>query len=40
MLRLYDQRVRPNPDTGVVLEGIDASALLWRLRPLTKSDRR
>ena len=31
VLRLYDQRVRPNPDSGVVLEGIDASALLWRL---------
>lgn len=30
-LKLYDQRVRPNPDSGVVLEGIDASALLWRL---------
>jgi tetratricopeptide (TPR) repeat protein len=31
VLRLYDQRVRPNPESGVVLEGIDASALLWRL---------
>lgn len=31
VLRLYDQRVRPDPSTGVVLEGIDASALLWRL---------
>jgi len=31
VLRLYDQHVRPSPDSGVVLEGIDASALLWRL---------
>jgi len=31
VLKLYDQRVRPNPASSVVLEGIDASALLWRL---------
>lgn len=31
VLRLYDERVRPDPNTGIVLEGIDASALLWRL---------
>jgi tetratricopeptide (TPR) repeat protein len=30
-LRLFDQRVRPNPDSQVILELIDASALLWRL---------
>jgi len=31
VLKLYDERVRPNPESGVVLEGIDASSLLWRL---------
>jgi tetratricopeptide (TPR) repeat protein len=31
-LRLYDEKVRPSEDTQVVLEWIDASALLWRLR--------
>jgi len=32
VLDLYDQQVRPNPDSSVILEGIDASALLWRLK--------
>ncbi len=32
VLRLYDEQVRPNPEAQVVLEWIDASALLWRLR--------
>lgn len=32
VLRLYDEKVRPNPDAQVVLEWIDASALLWRLK--------
>ncbi len=31
VLRLFDEKVRPNPDAQVVLEWIDASALLWRL---------
>ena len=31
VLRLYDTKVRPN-NTSVILEMIDASALLWRLR--------
>lgn len=31
-LELYDTQVRPNPDGQVILELIDASALLWRLR--------
>jgi tetratricopeptide (TPR) repeat protein len=30
-LRLYDEKIRPTPDAQVVLEWIDASALLWRL---------
>lgn len=30
-LQLFDERVRPNPDTQVILELVDASALLWRL---------
>jgi tetratricopeptide (TPR) repeat protein len=30
-LRLYDEKVRPDPSAQVVLEWIDASALLWRL---------
>src|SRR5262249_50278465 len=32
VLTLYDEKVRPNPDAQVVLEWIDASALLWRLK--------
>ncbi len=32
VLDLYDQKVRPNADSSVLLEGIDASALLWRLK--------
>lgn len=31
VLKLYDEKVRPNPESQVILEGIDASALLWRL---------
>jgi hypothetical protein len=31
VLKLYDEKVRPNADAQVVLEWIDASALLWRL---------
>jgi tetratricopeptide (TPR) repeat protein len=31
VLKLYDARVRPNTDAQIVLEWIDASALLWRL---------
>jgi tetratricopeptide (TPR) repeat protein len=31
-LALYDEKVRPDPGAQVVLEWIDASALLWRLR--------
>ncbi len=31
VLKLYDEKVRPNPDSQVILESIDASALLWRL---------
>ncbi len=30
-LRLYDEEVRPDPNAQVVMECIDASALLWRL---------
>lgn len=30
-LKLYDDKVRPNPDAQIVLEWIDASAMLWRL---------
>jgi len=30
-LKLYDERVRPNHDANIVLEMLDASALLWRL---------
>ncbi len=30
-LALYDERIRPDPAAQVVLEWIDASALLWRL---------
>jgi tetratricopeptide (TPR) repeat protein len=32
VLKLYDEKVRPNPDSAVILEGIDASAMLWRLK--------
>jgi tetratricopeptide (TPR) repeat protein len=32
VLKLYDEKVRPNDDAQVVLEWIDASALMWRLR--------
>ncbi len=32
VLRLLDEKVRPNPDAQIVLEWIDASALLWRLK--------
>jgi tetratricopeptide (TPR) repeat protein len=31
VLKVFDEKVRPNPDAQVVLEWIDASALLWRL---------
>jgi tetratricopeptide (TPR) repeat protein len=31
-LRLYDEKVRPSDASPVILEWIDASALLWRLR--------
>lgn len=30
-LRIYDERVRPNDKANVVLEMLDASAMLWRL---------
>ncbi|MDP3740515.1 MAG: tetratricopeptide repeat protein [Hyphomonadaceae bacterium] len=30
-LKLYDERVRPKNDANVVLEMLDASAMLWRL---------
>jgi tetratricopeptide (TPR) repeat protein len=32
VLKLYDEKVRPNPQSQVVLEAIDASAMLWRLK--------
>ncbi|MCF8710430.1 tetratricopeptide repeat protein [Rhizorhapis sp. SPR117] len=32
VLRYYDEQVRPDPHAQVLLEWIDASALLWRLR--------
>jgi tetratricopeptide (TPR) repeat protein len=32
VLRLYDEKVRPNPDSSIVLESIDAAAMLWRLK--------
>lgn len=32
VLRLYDEKIRPAPDAQVLLEWIDASAMLWRLR--------
>ena len=31
VLKLFDENVRPNPDAQIVLEWIDASAMLWRL---------
>jgi tetratricopeptide (TPR) repeat protein len=31
-LKLYDEQVRPAPEAQVLLEWIDASAMLWRLR--------
>ncbi|GAM98661.1 TPR repeat [alpha proteobacterium U9-1i] len=31
VLKLFDEKVRPNTEAQVVLEWIDASALLWRL---------
>ncbi|MFN4023331.1 MAG: tetratricopeptide repeat protein [Hyphomonas sp.] len=31
VLRLYDRNIRPDPNSQVILEAIDASALLWRL---------
>lgn len=30
-LAMYDTKVRPNAESAVILEGVDASALLWRL---------
>jgi tetratricopeptide (TPR) repeat protein len=32
VLRLYDECIRPNPEADVILEWLDASAILWRLR--------
>jgi tetratricopeptide (TPR) repeat protein len=32
VLTLFDEKVRPNPDQQIVLEWIDASAMLWRLK--------
>jgi tetratricopeptide (TPR) repeat protein len=32
VLKLYDEQVRPDPEGQVLLEWIDASALLWRLK--------
>lgn len=32
VLRLYDEKVRPDPTSSIVLELIDASAMLWRLK--------
>jgi Tfp pilus assembly protein PilF len=32
VLRIYDEKVRPNPGVNIVMEMLDASALLWRLR--------
>jgi tetratricopeptide (TPR) repeat protein len=32
VLKLYDEKVRPDPSAQVMLEWIDASALLWRLK--------
>lgn len=30
-LKIYDAKVRPQPDSSVILEMVDASAMLWRL---------
>ena len=32
VLELYDAKVRPDPNSSIVLQSIDASALLWRLK--------
>jgi len=32
VLQLYDEKVRPDPSASIVLQSIDASALLWRLK--------
>jgi hypothetical protein len=32
VLRLYDEKVRPDPNAQIALEWLDASALLWRLK--------
>lgn len=32
VLRFYDEKVRPDPNAQVLIEWIDASALLWRLK--------
>jgi tetratricopeptide (TPR) repeat protein len=32
VLKLFDEKVRPDPNAQIVLEWIDASALLWRLK--------
>ncbi len=32
VLKLYDERIRPKDDSNIVLEMLDASAMLWRLR--------
>src|SRR5690606_29281517 len=31
VLRLYDERIRPKDESNIVLEMLDASAMLWRL---------
>ncbi len=31
VLRFYDERIRPKDDSNIVLEMLDASAMLWRL---------
>jgi len=32
VLKFYDEKVRPDPDAQIMLEWIDAAALLWRLK--------
>lgn len=32
VLKLYDECIRPNPSADIVLEWLDASAMLWRLK--------
>jgi tetratricopeptide (TPR) repeat protein len=32
VLKLYDEKVRPDPNAQIMLEWIDAAALLWRLK--------